>query len=125
MSGAFDLIPHRAPFVLVDRVLSVTADTITVEKRISDGDPLVAGELTESLVLEALAQATACLNASGVRTGRRGYLVAASGFSFDGRPRSGDTLTLRVTRIAVLGALLKFDAEAKVGERVVAKGQLT
>lgn len=125
MEGPLDLIPHRAPWLLVDRVVARGADEVTAEKRLAADDPLLAdGELGEVLVVEALAQAAACLNAGGL--GRhRGLLVAAAGFAFDGRARAGETLTLVARRTAALGALVRFSVEARVAERVIARGQLT
>lgn len=125
MEALVDLIPHRAPWLLVDRVLSRSADAVEAEKRLSAGDPLLAGgELPELLALEALAQAAACLNA-GTLGAHQGLLVAASGVVFDGRARAGDVVSLRARKVAVLGALIRVDAEARVGERAIARGQLT
>lgn len=125
MEALVDLIPHRAPWLLVDRVVARDGARVTAEKRLATGDPLlVDGELPEVLVLEGLAQTAACLNAGAV--GRhRGMLVAATQVVFDGRARAGETLTLVATRTAALGALVRFDGEARVGERVIARGQMT
>jgi 3-hydroxyacyl-[acyl-carrier-protein] dehydratase len=125
MEALVDLIPHRAPWLLVDRVVERDADVVVAEKRLTAGDPLlVDGELPELLALEALAQAAACLNA-GALGAHQGLLVAATGVVFDGRARAGEILSLRARKVAVLGALIRVDAEARVGERIVARGQLT
>jgi 3-hydroxymyristoyl/3-hydroxydecanoyl-(acyl carrier protein) dehydratase len=52
-------------------------------------------------------------------------LVAARGFEFHGRAQAGDTVRLTATRTTTLGALHRFEAEAAVGERVIARGELT
>jgi 3-hydroxyacyl-[acyl-carrier-protein] dehydratase len=124
MTSPADLIPHRAPFRLVDRVVSIEGDRVEAEKRVTAGDPLSRGELPELLLLEALAQTAACLNA-GQRGAHRGVLVGASRFEFHERPRAGDTLRLAATRTAALGALLRFEGLASVEGRVVARGELT
>ena len=60
MRPVTELVPHRPPWALVDRVLSVDGETVTAEKRVSAGDPLVRdGGLAGPLVLEALAQGAA------------------------------------------------------------------
>jgi 3-hydroxyacyl-[acyl-carrier-protein] dehydratase len=124
MATVTDLIPHRAPFLLVDRVLEADSRRLRAERRLTVGDPLLADGLPETLAVEALAQAAACL--MGERRGpHRGYLVAASGFVFDGRAQAGETLTVEVERIAALGALHRFHGEARAGERVIARGELT
>jgi 3-hydroxyacyl-[acyl-carrier-protein] dehydratase len=125
MERLVDLIPHRPPWLLVDRVILRSDDRVTAEKRIAAGDPLLAGgELPELLLLEALAQTAACLNAAGL--GRhQGLWVAASRVEFVGRARAGDVVTLDARRTATLGALVRFLAEARVGERVIARGEMT
>jgi 3-hydroxyacyl-[acyl-carrier-protein] dehydratase len=129
MSGVIDRIPHRPPWLLVDRVISVEGPTVTAERRLTFDDPLMQDGLPEVLVLEALAQTAACLNA-GELGAHRGFLVAASGFEFDGRAQAGETLRLVATRTASLGALHKFDGVAQAiapgGQaRMVARGQMT
>jgi 3-hydroxyacyl-[acyl-carrier-protein] dehydratase len=125
MEAVVDLIPHRPPWLLVDRVVERSDDSVVAEKRLSAGDPLLTGgELPELLLLEALAQAAACLNA-GTLGAHTGLFVAAHDVVFDGRARAGEIVSLRARKVAGLGALLRVEAEARVGERVVARGQLT
>lgn len=121
------LLPHRAPFLLVDRVLCVEGEQVTAEKRLTADDPLlVDGVLPGPLLIEALAQTSACLMGAG-NAGREhlGYLVAAQGWKFPSRARAGDTLALTAVRTATLGALHRFDGVARVGEREVASGSMS
>jgi 3-hydroxyacyl-[acyl-carrier-protein] dehydratase len=124
MSDGIGLIPHAPPWRLIDRVLVTDGQRVEAEKLVTAGDPLAGDELPEVLLVEALAQTAACLNAGGMGA-HRGYLVAAQGFSFDGRARAGDRLRLVATRTAALGALHKFDGEASVDGKVLARGQMT
>ncbi len=125
MDARGDLLPHRPPWLLVDRVVSRDEGRIECEKRLAPTDPLLyAGELPEILVVEALAQTAACLNTGDI--GRhRGMLVAATRFEFSGRARAGDTLRLVATKEAALGALIRFAGVAYVGDRAIATGQMT
>ncbi|HEX9103208.1 MAG TPA: hypothetical protein VF997_13445 [Polyangia bacterium] len=125
MERLVDLIPHRPPWLLVDRVVARDGDSVAAERRVAADDPLLAGgELPELLVLEALAQTAACLNA-GALGRHRGLLVAASRVAFDGRARAGDVIALHARKTATMGALVRFEAEARVGERVIARGEMT
>ena len=129
MTAPIDRIPHRPPWLLVDRVISVEGPTVTAERRLTADDPLLCDGLPELLCLEALAQTAACLNA-GELGAHRGYLVAAGGFEFDGRAQAGETLRLTATRTAALGSLFKFDGMAQAiapgGQaRLVARGHMT
>lgn len=128
-------IPHRRPWLLVDRVVSVEGApsfVVRAEKLLTHGDPLLDhdGELREPLVVEALAQTAACLNAAqlGDEGGRphQGMLVAATGFHFEApRARAGDRVALAARRTASLGALHRFACEASVDGRVIARGDLS
>jgi 3-hydroxyacyl-[acyl-carrier-protein] dehydratase len=125
MERLLDLIPHRPPWLLVDRVTARSDDAVEAERRVAADDPLLAGgELPELLVLEALAQTAACSNAG--QLGRhQGLLVAASRVEFDGRAHAGDVVVLRARKVATMGSLVRFEAEARVGERVIARGEMT
>ena len=110
-------------------MVEAEGDRIVAERRVCAGDPLLSDGLPELLTLEALAQAAACLNA-GALGAHRGYLVAATGFVFDGRAQPGETLRLEAKRTAMLGGLHRFEgvahAVATGGEaRIVARGQMT
>jgi 3-hydroxymyristoyl/3-hydroxydecanoyl-(acyl carrier protein) dehydratase len=118
------LLPHRRPWLLIDRVLEVGRERVVAEKRVSAGDPLTGDGLSEALTIEALAQTAACV--MGTERGQHlGYLVAVRGFSFGDRARAGETLILTAEKQAALGALHRFIGEARVGGRVMARGELT
>lgn len=127
MSALHDLeqlLPHRPPFRLVDRLLSSSASEAVAERRVTQGDPLVNGQLPGPLVLEALAQTAALM--MGTSAGpHRGFLVALKDVHFEARVRVGDTLTLRARRTATLGALHRVLGEARVDDLLIARGELT
>ena len=126
MSSILDLLPHRPPWSLVDRVLSIEAGRVTAEKRVCADDPLVGQGIGGPLVIEALSQAAACL--MGSQTPGRphiGYLVAAQGWKFHSIAKPGETLTLAAHRVAELGTLYRFEGQAWVGARAVASGTMT
>jgi predicted hotdog family 3-hydroxylacyl-ACP dehydratase len=118
-------LPHRPPWLLVDGVLARTADRVECVKQLGSADPLLCdGELPAVMLLEAMAQAAACLNVAAI--GRhRGMLVAASGFEVVEKARAGETLRLVAVKQASLGALVRFAGEAFAGERLLARAQMT
>lgn len=125
MTTTIDLLPHGPPWLLVDRVVARGEGRVECEKLLAADEPLlVAGEFPDFLVLEALAQAAACLATEAL--GRHtGLLVATTQFHPRDRARAGDVLRLVAVRTAVMGRLHRFAAEAFVGERAIASGQLT
>ena len=128
MRALRDLIPHRPPWGLIDRLVSVEGNVVVAEKQVSGDDPLLGmGGLGGALAIEALAQTAACLMGwRGSDRGRhRGYLVAARGFRFPSFARSGETVTLRAEKTSELGDLHGFSGRATVGEREIAAGTMT
>jgi len=124
------LLPHAPPWLLVDRLVSVAAGEVVADKLVTANDALHSDGFAETLVIEALAQTAACLNAlmskkdaSGAP--HMGLLVQAKDFVFEGRAAVGDRITLRCRQTASFGALCRFSTEAAVGERVIARGELT
>lgn len=125
MERLVDLIPHRPPWLLVDGVVARSADGVEAVKLLAADDPTLRdGEWPEAMALEALAQAAACVNA-GALGAHHGLLVAARDVVFDGRARAGDRVALHARKLAALGALVRFAVEARVGERLIARGELT
>src|ERR1700748_3886094 len=127
MGTTIDLLPHRPPWLLVDRVVAQTETTVEAHKLLAADDPLLVRptlELPDFLVLEALAQAAACLATEAL--GRHtGLLVAATHFHAQDRARTGEILRLVAEREAMLGRLHRFAGHAFVGERAIASGRLT
>jgi 3-hydroxymyristoyl/3-hydroxydecanoyl-(acyl carrier protein) dehydratase len=141
-------LPHRPPWLRLDRVSEFHEARVVAEKRISAGDPLVwgaqaAGLLASGppgsdagrsdaglggfLLIDLAAQAAACLMAaqSPGQGAHLGYLVAAQGWKFHRMALPGETLTVEVTRQAGLGALVRFAGALRVGESAVAEGEFT
>ena len=131
MYAAIDLLPHRSPFLLVDRVLSVESDEVRAEKRVTAGDPLLGDAgLGGPLLVEALAQTCACLMgaqhlAAGGGGRHLGYLVAAQAWKFSDFARPGETALLFARRQSSRGALHRFTASARVASRPLAEGIMT
>ncbi len=119
-------IPHRPPWSLIDRVVSVEPGRVVAEKRLAVGDPLLGAGLRGPLCIEALAQAAACLMVARVGGGEhRGYLVAAAGWKFPARALPGELVRLEAVLRAELGGLQRFDGRAAVDGREIAAGSMT
>ncbi|MDO3678842.1 3-hydroxyacyl-ACP dehydratase FabZ [Paenibacillus ehimensis] len=126
------IIPHRYPFLLVDRILetevgvrAVGIKNVTINESFFQGHfpdyPVMPGVL----IIEALAQVggVALLQAEG-NQGKIGMLTGVDNFRFRGQVKPGDTLTLEVVITRMKGIIGKGQATAKVEGKVVAEGEI-
>lgn len=129
------LIPHRYPFILVDRVLDYkTLDYLTAIKNVTinenfftghfPGNPIMPGVL----MLEALAQASAILSSLS-RTPREGYdflhfFAGIDNARFKQVVTPGDQLRLEVKLIGQKRDFWRIHGEAYVGDKLACSADL-
>ena len=127
------LLPHRFPFVLVDRVLEIeTGKRIVALKNVTINEPFFQGHFPGApimpgvLIIEALAQAGAVLFFAGASEERHGSLVYFMGMDkvkFRNPVVPGDQLTLEVKILKQKAKALKLSGVAKVDEKIVAQAE--
>lgn len=127
-----EIIPHRYPFLLVDRIVELEEGKRAVGiKNVTINEPFFAGHFPDYpvmpgvLITEALAQvgAIAMLHLEENR-GKIGFLAGLDGFRFRGQVFPGDTLRLEVEIIRLKGSIGKGRAVAKVDDKIVAEGEI-
>ena len=128
-------LPHRYPFLLVDRVLELdTGKRIKALKNVSMNEPFFEGHFPNRpvmpgvMMLEALAQASAILafDASGDRPDDKTvvYFVGIDNARFKRPVEPGDQLVLHSTLERSKGGIVKFSSHATVGDAVVVSADL-
>jgi len=127
-----NIIPHRPPFLLVDRIVELEPGKRGVGlKNVTVNEPFFQGHfpgypvMPGVLVLEALAQVGAAVILSMEENrGKIGLFAGVDEFRWREQVKPGDTLTLEVEILRVRGPVGKGRATARVGERVAAEGTL-
>lgn len=126
------VIPHRPPFLLIDRIIEVEDGVRAVGvKNVTMNEPFFQGHFPSYpvmpgvLIVEALAQvgAFAILRKEENR-GRIAFFAGIDHFRFRGQVRPGDTLLLTVEITRLKGSIGKGTAKAEVEGKVVAEGEL-
>nr|WP_243896078.1 3-hydroxyacyl-ACP dehydratase FabZ [Paenibacillus sp. F411] len=127
-----DIIPHRPPFLLVDKIIEMEEGQRAVGiKNVTMNEPFFTGHFPQYpvmpgvLITEALAQvgAIAMLSVESNK-GKLGFLAGLDGFRFRGQVVPGDTLRLEVEITRLKGSIGKGKATASVEGKVVAEGEI-
>ncbi|HQR02964.1 MAG: 3-hydroxyacyl-ACP dehydratase FabZ [Proteobacteria bacterium] len=128
-------LPHRYPFLLVDRVLDVVpGERITALKNVTINEPFFPGHYPHHpvmpgvLIVEALAQTAAILSfkTMGGKPDDQSvyYFVGIDGARFKRPVGPGDQLIFEVSIAANKRGIWKFAAVAKVDGQVAAEAEL-
>lgn len=122
-------LPHRYPFLLVDRILEVDPDggRVLAAKMVSMNEPYFTGHFPGNpimpgvLIVEALAQAGAFLVNSSGEPGQLALLAGIDNARFRQPVRPGETLILDVSLTRMRGHIGKVRGIARVDESIVAE----
>lgn len=128
-------LPHRYPFILVDRVVSYKpGERIIALKNVSINEPYFIGHFPHYpvmpgvLIVEALAQAAALLTLKTQNSEKNDeqvyYFVGIDGVRFKKPVMAGDQLMLKVEITRQIKGVWKYSARAEVDDQLVTEAQL-
>lgn len=129
--GVMKMIPHRYPFLMIDRVENAVADggavgikNVSMDEAVFQGhfpaDPVLPGVL----IIEAMAQTAAVLVVHTLGEAFHGklvYFMSIDNARFRRPVVPGDQLRLEVKKDRHRGPVWKFSGVARVGDQVVAE----
>jgi 3-hydroxyacyl-[acyl-carrier-protein] dehydratase len=125
------MIPHRYPFLLIDRVVNVVSGESAVGiKNVSINEGYFQGHFPQHpvmpgvLMIEAMAQTAAVLvvHTLGPESeGKLVYFMSVDSARFRHPVFPGDQLQVRVVRKQNRGSVWKFEGRAMVGEKLMAE----
>jgi 3-hydroxyacyl-[acyl-carrier-protein] dehydratase len=129
------LLPHRYPFLLVDKIRDMVRDETAVGiKNVTINKPFFQGHFPKYpvmpgvLIIEALAQTAGalCVHAAG-RTNipQIVYFMGIDKAKFRKPVVPGDQLHLHVKKLRSRGPVWRFYGEARVNEQVVAEAEIS
>lgn len=128
-------LPHRYPFLLIDRVLeAVPGKSITALKNVTINEPFFPGHYPHHpvmpgvLIVEAMAQAAALLSStsgeSATDDSKVYYFVGIDGARFKRPVSPGDQLIIKVEVLRNMRGLWKFAAKVEVDGQVAAEAEI-
>ena len=126
-----EMIPHRYPFLMIDRVTEIVPQTSAVGiKNVTINEPYFQGHFPSQpimpgvMIVEAMAQTAGVLVVASFEKksdGRLVYFMTIDNARFRKPVVPGDTLHIHVNRIQNRGTVWKFKGEAKVDGNLVAE----
>ncbi len=133
IKAILDLLPHRYPFVMVDRILDLErGKTITGLKNVSMGEPFFQGHFPEEpvmpgvLILEGMAQVGAVLAYLSTESieGKLVYFAGLDKVRFRKVVRPGDQLIFKLELTKQKSKLTKMSGKAYVDDVLVTEADL-
>ncbi|MBI5144232.1 MAG: 3-hydroxyacyl-ACP dehydratase FabZ [Candidatus Omnitrophica bacterium] len=125
------ILPHRYPFLFVDKVLAVDDKRVVGEKCVTIDEPFFQGHfpghpiMPGVLIIEAMAQVA---GVGGLQMkenrGKLAYFISINNAKFRKAVLPGDTLRIEVDLLKVKLSMLQVHAVAKVGEALAAEADL-
>ena len=129
-----ELLPHRYPFALIDKVISIGANHIVGVKNVTVNEPFFQGHFPEEpvmpgvLQIEAMAQCGGLFILNTVDEPERysTYFMKIDGVMFRQKVVPGDTLIFRVDLLAPMRrGISSMKGDVFVGEKVVCEAEFT
>jgi 3-hydroxyacyl-[acyl-carrier-protein] dehydratase len=130
-----EMIPHRYPFLMIDRVVDLVPDRSAIGiKNVSINESHFQGHFPRQpvmpgvLVIECMAQTAAVLvveTLEGEAAGKLVYFMTIEEGRFRKPVMPGDTLHIHVTKLRQRGNVWKFSGEARVEGTLMAQARFS
>ena len=134
INQVMELLPHRYPFLLIDRVIELEeGQSLTALKNVTINEPFFGGHfpgypvMPGVLVLEAMAQATGLLAFSEMGPEHRSKLYMLVGIDkarFRGQVVPGDQLVLKIQLKRKMRGIGIYRCEARVDGEIAAEAEM-
>ncbi len=135
VKGIMDRLPHRYPFLLVDRIIEMDENHVVALKNVTVNEPFFIGHFPGEPVMPGVLQIEALAQAGGAmlfnrfppeaRENKLVFFVAIDGVRFKKPVVPGDQLILRLEMIRFGGRIIKMKGEAMVDGEMACSGTFT
>ncbi|KJE36959.1 3-hydroxyacyl-ACP dehydratase [Thalassospira sp. HJ] len=129
-----EMIPHRYPFLLIDKVIDIETDVCaTGIKNVTMNEPQFTGHFPQQpimpgvLIIESMAQTAAILVVQTLGADAEGklvYFMSIDNARFRKPVTPGDVMHIHVTKKQSRGPVWKFESQVKVDGQVVAEATI-
>ncbi|HTL66582.1 MAG TPA: bifunctional UDP-3-O-[3-hydroxymyristoyl] N-acetylglucosamine deacetylase/3-hydroxyacyl-ACP dehydratase [Lacunisphaera sp.] len=126
-----DLLPHRYPFVMIDRVVALNEDELTAIKNVTINEPFFQGHYPGNPVMPGVLQVEAMAQAAGILVirrntteGRTALFMSCEKVKWRKPVRPGDQLLIKARITKIRGTIACAEAECSVNGQAVSSADL-
>ncbi len=126
-----DTIPHRYPFVMIDRVVELNDDTLTAIKNVTINEPFFQGHYPGNPVMPGVLQIEAMAQAAGILLLRKmdvenkvALFMSCDKVKWRKPVRPGDQLNIKVRMTKLRGSIACAEGECTVAGQIVSSADL-
>jgi UDP-3-O-[3-hydroxymyristoyl] N-acetylglucosamine deacetylase/3-hydroxyacyl-[acyl-carrier-protein] dehydratase len=130
--GVMQLLPHRYPFLMVDRILKIDGNFITGLKNVTFNEPFFQGHFPGHPILPGVLQIEAIAQVAGIlmykrveNAGKIAYFMSAQQVKWRKPVHPGDALVIEVELRKIRGKIGKAKGVCKVQGEVVSEADVT
>lgn len=126
-----DLLPHRYPFVMIDRVVEISEEELQAIKNVTINEPYFQGHYPGNPVMPGVLQVEAMAQAAGIlllrrmaMEGKTALFMSCDKVKWRRPVRPGDQLAIKVRLTRVRGPIACAEGECSVGGQAVSSADL-
>ncbi|HEY5915419.1 MAG TPA: bifunctional UDP-3-O-[3-hydroxymyristoyl] N-acetylglucosamine deacetylase/3-hydroxyacyl-ACP dehydratase [Verrucomicrobiae bacterium] len=126
------LLPHRYPFLMVDRILKIEGSRIVGVKNVTINEPYFQGHFPRRPIMPGVLQLEAMAQVAGIlmlrraeNVGKIAYFMSAEEVKWRKPVQPGDTLVIDVEMTKMRGKIGKAKGVCKVNDEVVSEAEVT
>ncbi|HKX60305.1 MAG TPA: bifunctional UDP-3-O-[3-hydroxymyristoyl] N-acetylglucosamine deacetylase/3-hydroxyacyl-ACP dehydratase [Verrucomicrobiae bacterium] len=132
ITQVMNILPHRFPFLLIDRVTRIEGNKITAIKNVTINEPYFQGHFVGHPIMPGVLQLEAMAQAAGIlmlkqaeNFGRLAYFMAAESVKWRKPVRPGDTLVIQIELTKNRGKIGKAKGVCLVDNEPVSEAEVT
>jgi len=132
IEGVMRVLPHRYPFLMVDRIAKIDGNRVTGIKSVSINEPFFQGHFPGHPIMPGVLQLEAIAQVAGIlmlrhaeNAGQIAYFMSAEDVKWRKPVHPGDTLVIEVEMTKIRGKLGKAKGICKVQGEIVSEAEVT
>jgi UDP-3-O-[3-hydroxymyristoyl] N-acetylglucosamine deacetylase/3-hydroxyacyl-[acyl-carrier-protein] dehydratase len=132
ISQLMKILPHRYPFLMIDRVIRIEGNKVTALKNVSVNEPYFQGHFPNHPIMPGVLQLEAIAQVAGIlllkqaeNLGKLAYFMAADAVKWRKPVRPGDTLMIEVELTKSRGKIGRAKGVCSVNSEPVSEAEVT